>query len=69
MDKINKYGNNFDFLRLIGALLVIFFTAYGILGAGLQDPLARLSNGAFNTGNLGVAIFYYQRLFDYAELG
>ncbi len=58
MDKINRYGNNFDFLRLTGAILVIFFTAYGVLGAGLQDPLSRLTNGGLNTGSLGVAIFF-----------
>ncbi|MGA9141220.1 MAG: stage II sporulation protein M [Methanocella sp.] len=58
MDKINRYGNNFDFLRLAGAVLVIFFTAYGVLGAGLQDPLSQLTNGGLNTGSLGVAIFF-----------
>jgi peptidoglycan/LPS O-acetylase OafA/YrhL/uncharacterized membrane protein SpoIIM required for sporulation len=58
MDKINRYSNNFDFLRLAGALLVIFYTSFGILGAAAQDPLLRLTNGLFTTGSLGVAIFF-----------
>ncbi len=57
-DVINRYSNNFDFLRLVGALLVIFFTTYGVMGASMWDPLSRLTNGAFNTGNLGVLIFF-----------
>ncbi len=57
-DTINRHGNNFDFLRLAGALLVIFFTSYGVLGAGMQDPLFRLTNGMFTTGSLGVLMFF-----------
>ncbi|WP_230740454.1 acyltransferase family protein [Methanooceanicella nereidis] len=57
-DKINRHDNNFDFLRLAGALLVIFFTTYGVLGAYKFDPLFRLTNGALTTGSIGVAIFF-----------
>jgi peptidoglycan/LPS O-acetylase OafA/YrhL len=58
MDTINRHSNNFDFLRLVGALLVIFFTTYGVMGAYIWDPLFRLSHGAFTTGSLGVIIFF-----------
>lgn len=37
--------------------MVIFYTSYGIAGS-LDEPLSRLTNGVFNTGNLGVAIFF-----------
>ncbi|OPY27696.1 MAG: Acyltransferase family protein [Methanocella sp. PtaU1.Bin125] len=58
MEKINRYSNNFDFLRLIGAILVIFYTSFGVQGLGAQDPLLQLTNGVFHTGSLGVAIFF-----------
>jgi peptidoglycan/LPS O-acetylase OafA/YrhL len=57
-DTVNRNSNNFDFLRLVGALLVIFFTAYALLGTYKVDPLFRLTNGALHTGNLGVIIFF-----------
>src|SRR5512141_3127428 len=54
----NRFSNNFDFLRLAGALLVIFYTSFGVLGPSAIDPLSQLTNGVLNTGNLGVAIFF-----------
>jgi peptidoglycan/LPS O-acetylase OafA/YrhL len=57
-DAINRNSNNFDFLRLVGALLVIFFTSYSLLDAYTLDPLVRLTDGVLDTGKLGVAIFF-----------
>jgi peptidoglycan/LPS O-acetylase OafA/YrhL len=58
MGEVNRFGNNFDFLRLTGALMVIFYTCFGVLGAHFQDPFVRLTNGVFTTGSLGVTIFF-----------
>jgi peptidoglycan/LPS O-acetylase OafA/YrhL len=55
---VDRNGNNFDVLRLAAALMVIFFTCYGVLGAGMLEPLTRLTSGVFTTGSLGVTIFF-----------
>lgn len=57
-DTINRHSNNFDFLRLVGALSVIFFTTFGVMGAYMSDPIFRLTKGAFTSGTLGVIIFF-----------
>lgn len=57
-NKVDRDGNNFDFLRLMGALLVILFTTYSLLGTHDLDPLHVLTGGVLDTGKLGVAIFF-----------
>ncbi|MCD1295776.1 hypothetical protein CUJ83_12280 [Methanocella sp. CWC-04] len=57
-DMINRNRNNFDLLRLAGAMLVIFFTTYGVMGAYKLDPLFRLTNGVITTGGMGVLMFF-----------
>ncbi len=57
-DAINRSNNNFDFLRLVGALLVILYTSYSLLGTHDPDPLHVLTGGVLDTGKLGVAIFF-----------
>lgn len=54
----DRKHNNFDFLRLVGAILVIFYTSSAVLGNYTNEPIVRLTHGYFTTGNLGVAIFF-----------
>lgn len=58
MDKIDRYSNNFDFLRLAAALMVIVFTTYGLLGTPTHDPLLQFTKGVFTLGSLGVTVFF-----------
>lgn len=55
---VNRHSNNFDFLRLAGALMVIFYTCFGVLGDHANDPFVKLTGGVFTTGSLGVAMFF-----------
>ena len=50
--------NNFKFLRLFAALLVIFGHSYGIADPSL-DPIYRLSNGQFTSSFLGLSVFFF----------
>ncbi len=54
MDKIDRNSNNFDYLRLAAALMVIVFTTYGLLGTPTHDPLLQFTKGVFTLGSLGV---------------
>ena len=50
--------NNFDFLRLIFASLVIITHSYALSGATVYDPLARLTQGQMEFSYLGVHGFF-----------
>ncbi|MDR3022804.1 acyltransferase [Chryseobacterium sp.] len=50
--------NNFDFLRLVFASLVIITHSYALSGATQGDPLARLTNGQMEFSYLGVHGFF-----------
>ncbi|MGZ3918756.1 MAG: acyltransferase family protein [Bacteroidia bacterium] len=51
--------NNFDAIRLIASLMVVFAHSFQITGKTyLSEPLTRFS-GSMNFGNLGVAIFLF----------
>jgi peptidoglycan/LPS O-acetylase OafA/YrhL len=49
--------NNFDFLRIVAALMVLFGHSYVLSGRGAFEPLARYS-GLDGFGGLGVSIFF-----------
>jgi peptidoglycan/LPS O-acetylase OafA/YrhL len=49
--------NNFDFMRLVAATLVVYSHSFPLLGYYGQEPFARWS-GYFTGGALGVAIFF-----------
>jgi peptidoglycan/LPS O-acetylase OafA/YrhL len=49
--------NNFDFMRLVAATLVVYSHSYPLLGYPGQEPFGRWS-GYFSGGALGVAIFF-----------
>lgn len=51
-------ANNFDFLRFLGASLVIYGHAYPLSGRGTFDHIQLWSRGLFPTAHMGVAIFF-----------
>ena len=55
LDSKNRFHNNFDFLRLLGAFLVIFSHSYPIAtGNANAEPLL----GGLTLGSLGLMIFF-----------
>jgi peptidoglycan/LPS O-acetylase OafA/YrhL len=52
-----RSSNNFDFLRIIAALMVLIYHSYALLQLGDRDPLHCVT-GAMNFGTLGVSIFF-----------
>ncbi len=52
------HKNNFDFLRLLFAALVVVHHCYPIAGVSEQDPLYYFSNGALSYSYLGVRGFF-----------
>ncbi len=59
-EKVNPgRANNFDFLRLVLAILVIFSHSYPLLrGDNTTEPFIRLSGGQLTGGGLAVAGFF-----------
>ncbi|WP_438446658.1 acyltransferase family protein [Gorillibacterium sp. sgz5001074] len=56
---MNTRRNNFDFLRLIAAVLVIFSHSFPIsLGGNKSEPIYKLTNGQFTAGELSVIVFF-----------
>lgn len=55
--KIEEKQNNFDILRLIGAILVIYGHSFLILNINPQETFYKVS-GVITSGQLGVAIFF-----------
>ncbi|MBB5282049.1 peptidoglycan/LPS O-acetylase OafA/YrhL [Rhabdobacter roseus] len=54
----HSYANNFDFLRFLGASLVIYGHTYPLSGRGNLDYLQALSQGLFPTAHMGVCLFF-----------
>lgn len=52
-----RFSNNFDFLRIIAALMVLIYHSYALLQLDNGDPLHCVT-GAMNFGTLGVSIFF-----------
>lgn len=51
--------NNFDFMRLFFAVLVIFSHSYSILeGSSTNEPIFRATHGNFISGRVGVSAFF-----------
>lgn len=58
-DRAIFYRNNFDALRLMMALLVVFSHCYALaLGSEDGEPLSLATNGLYNSGNIGVWVFF-----------
>lgn len=60
MDAIttNHRRNNFDFLRIVFALLVIFSHAYALTGANEPEPLFILSGGYLTASSISLGGFF-----------
>ena len=55
---LSPRANNFDFLRLVLALMVICSHSYIVVGRSNQEPLSRLTGGQIGTGDLAVTCFF-----------
>ena len=53
-----RSSNNFDFIRLFAAILVIITHSYTLKGSNDVDFLSKLTNGSIQFSHLGVAIFF-----------
>ncbi|MEF9478143.1 acyltransferase family protein [Chryseobacterium sp. 1B4] len=51
-------SNNFDFLRLVFASLVVITHSYALSGAAQGDPLSQLTHGQMEFSYLGVHGFF-----------
>ncbi len=59
MTELNRFSNNFDFLRLFAATLVIFSHCYPLLlGITNLDPFTLLNYSEITLGTLAVFIFF-----------
>ena len=54
-----KFGemNNFNFIRLIASIMVVFSHSFYIFSKQSKDPLHVISGGVYTFGNVGVYIF------------
>ena len=58
-DRAAFYENNFDFVRLMMALLVVFSHCYALaLGSEDREPLSIATAGHYNSGDIGVWVFF-----------
>lgn len=58
-DDVKRPSNNFDSLRLIFAVLVIFSHSFPLTrGSNDTEPLSRITFGQINFGNIGVWAFF-----------
>ncbi len=55
---ISGRKNNFDVLRLIAAIAVIFSHSYDIGGSHIDEPLVRFSGGQMTIGEFAVVLFF-----------
>jgi peptidoglycan/LPS O-acetylase OafA/YrhL len=55
----SPHANNFDFIRLAAASMVLVSHAFHLTGDGQSEPLQRLANDRLSLGSLGVAVFFF----------
>ena len=56
--KIRGTENNFDFIRIFSAIIVMYSHSYQLTGFLKEEPLRVFSKGYFYFGGLGVIIFF-----------
>ncbi len=57
-DSLSTRENNFDFIRLIAALAVIFSHSYDLTSNYFKEPLRLFSNNENSIGEVAVALFF-----------
>lgn len=58
-DETRFYRNNFDALRLAMAFLVLFSHSFALrFGSEDSEPMSLATNGYYNSGNVGVWVFF-----------
>jgi peptidoglycan/LPS O-acetylase OafA/YrhL len=59
LDGDTRENNNFDFIRLSMASLVVWSHSFALyFGSEDQEPLSLILNGVYNSGNIGVMVFF-----------
>jgi peptidoglycan/LPS O-acetylase OafA/YrhL len=59
LDGHTRENNNFDFIRLSMASLVVWSHSFALyFGTEDREPLSLLLNGDYNSGNIGVMVFF-----------
>lgn len=53
------HKNNFNFLRLLGACLVIFSHCYDVTGKSEDEPVNHLLQGKLEASGIGLCIFFF----------
>jgi peptidoglycan/LPS O-acetylase OafA/YrhL len=54
----SRRDNNFDFIRLVAASLVLMSHSYALTGEGGVEPVVRLTHGQYSAGGLSVRVFF-----------
>jgi peptidoglycan/LPS O-acetylase OafA/YrhL len=57
-DSLSTRENNFDFIRLVAAVAVIFSHSYDLTSNYFDEPLRLISNNENSIGEMAVAIFF-----------
>ncbi len=57
-DRLNSRQNNFDFIRFLAALLVVFSHSYQVTGNIKNEPLMVFSKGYIYLGTFSVIVFF-----------
>jgi peptidoglycan/LPS O-acetylase OafA/YrhL len=58
MQAVDRYNNNFDFLRVFAALCICFTHSYNLLSKTNEEPLVQLSNSTIDFSFIGLSIFF-----------
>ena len=53
------HNNNFNFLRLVGAALVIFSHCYYVTGKSISEPVNVVMGGRLEASGFGLCIFFF----------
>jgi peptidoglycan/LPS O-acetylase OafA/YrhL len=53
------HNNNFNFLRLVGAALVIFSHCYYVTGKSMTEPVNLIMGGRLEASGFGLCIFFF----------
>ena len=54
-----SHNNNFNFLRIFGAVLVCITHSYAVTGNAISEPLHQITNGYFYLSSVGLYIFFF----------